>query len=97
MQYSEPTLHHKEMLRLLQDICSASGELPSKYWLHGLRVNWRQYIARGGEATIYKGTWGGRKVVVREVSRPDENDWTSPSGERVRKVRLIHDAASAQC
>lgn len=85
------------MLRLLQDICSESGELPSKYWLQNVQVNWRQYIARGGEATIYKGKLGGHRVVVREVSKPDENDWASPSGQRVSKVRPIPGAESVEC
>lgn len=81
-----PSMHHAGMLRLLQDICTASGELPSKYWLRGISVNWREYVARGGEATIFRGTMGGRNVVVREVSKPGEHDWTSPEGERVIKV-----------
>lgn len=74
------------MLRLLQDICSASGELPSKYWLHNVNVNWRKYVARGGEAAIYEGQMGQQKVVVREVYRPDGSDWSSSSGEQVIKV-----------
>jgi hypothetical protein len=74
------------MLRLLQDICSTSGELPSKYWLPGISANWRNYIARGGEATIYKGTMGEKNIVVREISKPGEADWASPAGESVIKV-----------
>lgn len=84
-----PSIHHAEVFRLLQDTCSASGELPSKYWLRHISVNWRRYIARGGVATIFRGTMGGRNVVVREVSKPGEHDWTSPEGERVIKVLQV--------
>ena len=77
------------MLRLLQDVCSSSGELPSKYWIRGISVNWRQYIARGGEAIIYQGTMGEQNVVVREILKPGENSWTSQAGKQVIKVCLI--------
>lgn len=77
------------MLRLLQDICSLSGEVPSNYWLQGITVNWRRHIARGGEATLYRGRRGDQKVVVREVSKPGESDWTSSAGERERVLKVL--------
>ena len=70
----------------MQDICSHSGELPSSYWLEDIGVRWRDYIARGGEACIYHGTLGDRKVVIREVSKPSNADWTSLKGQHVIKV-----------
>lgn len=59
-------------------------------------MNWRQYIARGGEATIYRGTMGDQKVVAREISKPGESDWASPAGERVVKVLLTYITLSAK-
>ena len=78
----------QDMLRFLQDICSRSGELPSSLWLKDVTVHREDYIARGGEACIYRGTLGNRKVVVREISKPGSADWTSREGEHVIEVWL---------
>jgi len=83
-----PSYSSPDLLRLLQDICSRSGELPSSYmyWLDNIGVHWRDYIARGGEACIYPGTLGNCKVVIREVSKPGNAPWTSPAGQQVITV-----------
>jgi len=85
------------MLRLLQDICSVSGELPSKCFLHGIEVKWRPAIARGGEATIYRGTMGTRAVVVREICAPSNGGWASPSAKQVIQVLAFHATAVIAC
>jgi len=78
-----------DILRLLQDICSKSGELPSTYWLEHVEVHWRYYISRGGEACIYPGNLGGRSVVVCEVSKPGDAAWSSPEGRQVIEVSTL--------
>lgn len=88
--------HREGTLRLLQDICSASGELPSKYFLNGIEVKWWPSIARGGEATIYRGTIGTQAVVVREICAPNDGGWASQSGTRVIEVLLFHAFASTR-
>lgn len=70
---------------MLQDLSSVSGELPSRYWLSGVRVDRQQCIGRGGEAFVYRGTYKGQKVVVREVTEP-RSFWSKPAGDAILKV-----------
>lgn len=63
-----------------------SGKLPSSFWLKDVEVHRENYIARGGEACIYRGTLGNRKVVAREVSTPGSAGWRSREGQHVIEV-----------
>jgi len=82
----------------MQDICSRSDELPSSYRLKDVKVHWRECIARGGEAFLYRGTLGNRQVVVREVQPLEDNSWTSDVGKRDTKVNPCHcDTAHQNC
>lgn len=86
----EADARHPELLRLLQDVCYASGELPSSYWLHGVTVNWRRCIGRGGEALVYLGAYEGGKVVVRNLqnSEPNSGGWLSQLSQDTLAVGL---------
>jgi len=55
------------ILRLLQDVCSASQKLPTQYRIDGVRFDRRDRIGSGGEAAIYRGTHKGDRVAVREI------------------------------
>jgi len=77
------------ILRLLQDVCSESGELPSNYWLKRVTVNWRQCIGKGGEALIFVGCLHDRKVVARQIHKPDNKGWDTEAGQAALKVCLI--------
>lgn len=59
-------------MRLLQDICSVSGVLPSIYWLNEI-VKATQRVGIGAEATIWLGTHQGLEVVIREPHIPNQN------------------------
>ena len=74
------------MLRLLQDVCSESGELPSSYWLKRVTVNWRKCIGKGGEALIFPGSFQDQKVVARQIHKPDSRGWGTESGQEALKV-----------
>lgn len=86
-----------DILRLLQDICSRSSELPTSYWLDGVEVHWRDYIAGGGEACIYPGTLGDLRVVIREVSKPENSTWTSLAGNRITEVSDCYRDMTGKC
>ena len=75
------------ILRLLQDVCSESGELPSSYWLKRVNINWRQCIGKGGEALIFQGFFHDQEVVVRQVHKPDGRGWGTEAGQEALKVR----------
>ena len=75
-------------LKLLQDLCSRSGQLPSSYRLEDVTFDRGHVIGRGGEASVYRGTFNGREVVVREVVMP-RSSWRLPAGQRVIRVILI--------
>lgn len=83
----EADARRPELLRLLQDLCHASGELPSSYWLHDVTVNWRHPIARGGEALVYTGAYEGGKVVVRNL-QPISGGWLSQLSQDTLAVGL---------
>jgi hypothetical protein len=72
-------------LKLLQDLCSSSGELPSCCEFTNITLD-RNVVGRGGEALIYGGHFNGRKVVVRETVIPRKNFWRSAEGQTIIKV-----------
>lgn len=72
-------------LRLLQDICTASGELPTSCWVYEVNVNVLRPISSGGEAIIYHGTYKERAVAVRNVVPPGGN-WDSLGARHTLKV-----------
>lgn len=72
-------------LNLLQDLCFASGELPSSLTLYNVIFDRANVVGKGGEATIYSGHIKNQRVVVREVVMPREF-WRSPDGKMVIKV-----------
>jgi hypothetical protein len=74
---------------MLQDICSASGKLPSLYSLDNATVNYKKRIYRGGEAFIFFGELKGQTVAIREVFPPENNTWDSPVGKDTIMVRLL--------
>ena len=74
------------ILRLLQDVCSASGELPSSYWLEGVTVRWKDCIGNGGEALIFLGSLQDQAVVARQVRRPGIRGWASEAGREALRV-----------
>lgn len=75
------------LLRLLQDMCSACGLLPSRYNLEGVQVNWRdRIVGGGGEALVFKGSYNGQVVVVREILKPNNESWSGQAGQTIFKV-----------
>lgn len=64
---------------LLRDLSDASGELPSTYWLTGVKRSTRR--AYGGDAEIWVGTHAGQEVAVRDFWFPSEM-----SPEKLQKV-----------
>lgn len=42
-------------------------------------------VGKGGEASVYRGDFGGRAVVVREVVMP-RTSWCLPAGRKIIKV-----------
>lgn len=77
---------YANILRKLQDLCSISGELPSSYWIPDVELDRGDIIGRGGEALVFAGYMGLKKVVVREVPKPRQF-WRTPAGQNLRKVR----------
>jgi hypothetical protein len=59
------------ILRLLQDLCSASGELPSDYWLKKVSIKWERCVGNGGEALVYLGMHKRQHIVARKVMLQD--------------------------
>ena len=82
---SNPT-EYTASLKLLQDLCSISGEIPSSFYLKDVSVDRDEQIGRGGEALVYGGYLNGQRVVVREVITPRRNYWRSLDGQRTIKV-----------
>jgi len=70
-------------LKLLQDVCSASGELPTSYFLTDVEIDYRRVIGRGDEATIYSGLFRGRMIAARQRSLAD------PIAEIMWKVNAL--------
>ena len=80
-----------EGLRLLQDLCMLSGELPSSMWLDRVVFDRGDLIGRGGEVHVYTGKFNGQTIVVREVPQGPEF-WKSSAGRDTIKVGvLFHD------
>ena len=77
-----------EGLRLLQDLCSSSGELPSSIWLEQVVFDRDDLIGKGGEVHVYAGSFDGQKIVVRDVIRP-RKFWTSLAGRDLMKVGML--------
>ena len=75
-------------LKLLQDLCSRSGQLPSSYLLENVTFDRRDVIGKGGEVSVYQGTYKGREVAVREVVMP-RSFWCLPDGKDSIRVILI--------
>lgn len=74
-----------EGLRLLQDLCSASEELPSSIWLDDVVFDREDLIGKGGEVQVYAGSFRSKKIVVREVPK-SRSFWNSPAGKETIKV-----------
>lgn len=74
--------------RLLQDVCSVSDQLPTKYWLPTVILDASKRISVGGEATIFAGVCGGNAVAIREIFPPPNERWESREGLDVLKVGL---------
>jgi hypothetical protein len=74
-----------EGVRRLQDLCAASGELPSSMWLDSVVIDRSDLIGRGGEVLVYAGTFRGQTIVAREVAKP-RSFWTTPAGQETAKV-----------
>lgn len=55
-------------LRLLQDISSVSGQLPTSYWLRDV-IKTGAVVGWGAEASVWHATHRGSKVVVRQALR----------------------------
>jgi hypothetical protein len=70
-------------LRLLQDLCSVSGELPSSFWLDHINVDRHHIVGRGGEACVFAGSFRGQRIAVREVIIPHKHSWRSPEGKNI--------------
>lgn len=77
-----------EGLRLLQDLCSASEELPSSIWLDDVVFDRDDLIGKGGEVQVYAGSFRGQKIVVREVPK-SRSFWNSPAGKETIKVVVV--------
>jgi len=84
-QFSGTQREYAAVLKMLQDLTSISGELPSSYWLNGASIDRDKFIGRGGEVLVYEGTHKGNRVVIREVPRR-HSFWSTPSGDRIKKV-----------
>jgi hypothetical protein len=76
-------------LRLLQDLCSSSGEIPSLYRLENVTFDRGDVIGRGAEASVYRGKFGGQEVAVREIVMP-RSSWRLPAGQKIIRVITIH-------
>lgn len=72
------------LLRLLQDICSVWGILPSSFVIGGVTRNERFSV--GGEALIYRGVYKGTAVAVRECVMHGDKEWSSREGQRELRV-----------
>lgn len=73
-----------EKLKLLQDICSLSGQFPETYWLTDVTKG--NLISRGGEATVYKGGQNDRTVVVRQLHTISLGEEEEPANKQLMKV-----------
>lgn len=73
-----------EKLKLLQDICSLSGQFPETYWLTDVTKG--NLISRGGEASVYKGGQGDRTVVVRQLHTISLGEDEQPGNKKLMKV-----------
>lgn len=70
-------------MKLLQDVCSASDELPTSYFLTGVEIDYKRRIGIGGEAEIFAGLFRGRMIAARQRSLAD------PIAEIMWKVNAL--------
>lgn len=80
------------LLRLLQDLCSASKVLPQHLWLSEIHVEWRKQLGDGGEARVYLGQDNslGRygQVVVRVARLPEKRSSLRDCVEEALQVSI---------
>ncbi|KAF8307229.1 kinase-like protein [Clavulina sp. PMI_390] len=70
------------ILRLLQDLVSETGRLPSCVRI--LDVTKNKIINSGGEAEIWEATLDGETVVARDLLKPRNRDWSSSEGLEIQ-------------
>lgn len=58
-----------ETLKLLQDISSSSAALPEEYTLRDVEQTEAIPVARGGEASIFRGLWAKDNTICNVVLR----------------------------
>lgn len=77
------------MVRLLQDISGESGQLPKSVRLPS--ITHRKFLGLGGEAAIWAGRLGKRRVVSREtyLSSAMNGGWSSDEGRLTLKVYTV--------
>lgn len=73
------TTNRPALLILIRDLSEASGELPSTFWLSGVKRSTRR--AYGGDAEIWVGSHAGQEVAIRDFWFPSEM-----SPDRLQKV-----------
>ena len=78
------------ILRLLQDLCSTSGELPSDYWLKKVTIEWERCIGKGGEALVCPGVHKSKPIVARKVTLQDHRDWSTEDGKETLAVSALN-------
>lgn len=81
-------MEYSPALRLLQDLCTRSGELPACFRLENVTFNRGELVGKGGEASVYAGQLNNQKVVVREIVMT-RDFWRSPEGKKIIKVTAI--------
>ncbi|KAF8291774.1 hypothetical protein DL93DRAFT_969673 [Clavulina sp. PMI_390] len=72
-------------LRLLQDLCYYTGNIPNCFRLEDVNIDRSQILGQGGEATVFGGTMGGSNVAGRLVLM-SAKEWRGERGRRVRGV-----------
>jgi len=89
---SEIDLHPRRpvVIRMLQDICKATGSLPASYYLHDITP--KSPLSSGGEACTYRGTLKKcsrlREVVLRKVFLASDDTQSPADGKLVSKLPL---------
>lgn len=72
------------LLRMLQDVCSVTGKLPSCYALEAISHDGSPFTY-GGEFFIFRGTWRSARVAIRRP-RCLRDGWNSESAAEALKV-----------
>jgi serine/threonine protein kinase len=95
---SQIDLHPRRpvVIKMLQDICKATGSLPTSYYLQGITA--KCPLGRGGEACTYRGTLRKdsrfHEIVLRKVFLPS-NDTQSSANDKVSNPLSMWISASA--